>query len=217
MKPALLLLLAMSVPLLAPESANAQGFAPGLPLSLKTGGWARYRKEGADGPSTVVVRVGAKEKRKGRAGTWVAMEIDIPDAGRISIELLVAGARLEMKNVLALRAGFPNQKPQEQPPAADGEEAAVAEPKLVSQKQQKVSGKTIEVKTFDLGSGVLADWSEAVPGFGMVHMGGAEPVTLEDFGVGGDPWRGIPATAPELIQEPPAKKASPRPPPDDEP
>lgn len=174
--------------------ASAQEMVQGMQIVPIRQGWARYRREGPEGSSTVVIRVGATERRAGRAATWIGVETDVPEAGRLRIESLVAGTTLDPKNLLAIRVSVPGQEPREKAvtPRADGP-AVVAN--VVGKKQARISGKPIEVTTFEV-NGLVVDWSAAVPGFGFVRVGGSSPMALEDFGVGGDAWHSLAAPSP---------------------
>lgn len=196
---------------LAPLSAAAQQMAPGLPLVLTKDGWARYRMDDNEGPLTVVIRVGARDRRRGRQGTWIKVEVGVPEAGRMAVEYLVAGAVLDPQRVLAVRATVPGQPPKEEPPSEDDEPVPFPPPKALGKKQAQLGKRTLQVTTYELGTGLVVDWSARVPGFGFVRVLGESPMILEDFGVGGDPWRGIPVDAPAAVVPPASQDKPPQP------
>ena len=162
----------------------------GLRLVPTRGGWARYRTESSEGPTTLVVRVGGREARQGREGTWIAVEVDVPEAGRVVVEYLLAEGVLTPDHLLAMRASVAGQKPQERPlPArkAPPDAGALAQPRGTT--RERIGAKVIDVMRYSFAQGPGAGWSSAVPGFGLVRIEGPSGLVLEDFGVGGDPWR----------------------------
>lgn len=203
--------LALALAALSGAEAWAQGALPGLPIVPTPGGWARYRKDGQDGVVPVVMRVGPREKRNGREATWIGTEVEVPGAGRLLVEYLVAGKTLEPKNMLAVRASVPGQEKKEMPVPMTDDAEKLVKPTPLNKKLERISGKQIEVTTFSFGTGLTAEWSPSVPGFGFVRIAGKTAMVLEDFGVGGDPWRGAPVPAPPEVLPKAKPKDAPKP------
>ncbi|NTX35016.1 hypothetical protein HUA78_11235 [Myxococcus sp. CA033] len=197
-------LLSLLAVLVQAQVATPQGF-PELPIVPREGGWARYEALATDGPSRFVVKVGAPGRYQEKRGRWLEMEIEVPSSGRITIQFLVEGDRFGSNNVLLMRATIPGEKSREtaEPFKKDSAKSR-REGKFLQKTTETVAGKTLEVLEYTFSGGITAEWSAAVPGLGLVRMGGENPFHLVDFGVGGDPWKQ--RTTPAMFPAPPSKK-----------
>lgn len=182
---ALLSLLAL---LLQSQVAVPQGL-PELPLVVREGGWARYEAVSSDGPARIVVRVGAPGRHQGKRGRWFDMEVEIPSVGRASIQLLIEGERFSPNSLLLVRATLPGEKPRDTSGPFKDETSTRRQGRFLQKKTVTISGRALEVMEYSFSGGATAEWSTAVPGLGLVRLGGEDPLHLVDFGVGGDPWK----------------------------
>ncbi|MFY2562639.1 hypothetical protein ACN469_33915 [Corallococcus terminator] len=185
------------------QVTSPQSF-PELPLVVKEGGWARYEALSTDGPARFVVKVGAPGRHQQKRGRWLDLEIEVPSAGRISLQFLVEGDRFGASNILLMRATIPGEKPRESTEPFKNEPKSRREGKFLQKSTETLAGKVLEVMEYSFTGGNTAEWSAAVPGLGLVRMGGENPFHLVDFGVGGDPWKE--RTTPAMFPAPPPKK-----------
>ncbi|WP_246137201.1 hypothetical protein [Myxococcus llanfairpwllgwyngyllgogerychwyrndrobwllllantysiliogogogochensis] len=180
------------------------GGLPGLPLVEKEGGWARYEIVSPEGSTRFVVKVGAPGRKLDKAGRWMTLEVEVPSAGRVAIELLVAEGRFGPVNIVQMRLTLPGKKAREILDPFKNDTKSRREGKFLQKTTETVAGKTLEVLEYTFSGGITAEWSAAVPGLGLVRMGGENPFHLVDFGVGGDPWKE--RTTPAMFPAPPSKK-----------
>ncbi len=178
---------------MVPAAAQAQGNRWGgmldLPLVVKEQGWARYAVTTNEGePAEVVVKVGAPDRHKGKAGRWIAVETNMPEVGKVTLEMLVVGKLFTPMNLVKARARMPGQPAQESEPK--GTPAKPYTPRVIKTGTEQVVGQTLSVTEYGFPEGMTAVWSAAVPGLGIVRTTGQQPMRLVAFGVGGDPWKG---------------------------
>lgn|GEM_PF-2138652 len=176
----------------------------GLPLVEKEGGWARYESLSSEGPTRFVVKVGAPARKLDKPGRWMTLEVEVPSAGRVAIELLVVGGLFGPRNILEMRLTLPGKKAREIPDPFKNDTGSRREGKFLQKTTATVAGKVLEATEYSFFGGLTAEWSAAVPGLGLVRMGGENPFHLVDFGVGGDPWKE--RTTPAMFPAPPPKK-----------
>jgi hypothetical protein len=205
-------LLALASPARASQPVDlSAGPGIGLPLVPTPGGWARYLANASDGPAQFVIKVAGPGRAGGEKGTWIAVETEVPDLGRVTLELLVVGKTFEPANVRRARLKIPGQDPMDADEAPDASEP-VPKPKARGKFSLQLAGRVIELTEYVLADGVVAGWSKAVPGVGLTHVRGPEPVLLVAFGAGGDPWEGAGRTA-KWPASSPAQEAPQIPPP----
>ncbi|MCE9673052.1 hypothetical protein LY474_35125 [Myxococcus stipitatus] len=173
--------------------ANAQDGAMGamldLPLVLREGGWARYEGTSSDGPARFVFQVGAKGRHQGQQGQWVMLEVEVPSVGRMSFHFLVKGERFGPQGILLLKVFTPGQRTREVSQPFKDDPRPKRQGRFLQKRTETIAGRALEILEYSFPSGVMAEWSSAVPGMGLVRLGGPDPFHLVDFGVGGDPWK----------------------------
>lgn len=165
----------------------------GLPLVIKRGGWARYLTKSLDGTVQFVIRVGESERYEGQPGHWIEIEGETPQLERVALQLLVVGKTFEPANIRRARMKLPGRPPTDADPSAESA-APAPKPVLLQTARISVAGQQLEVSEYQLDGGVVAGWSQAVPGVGLTHVRGPEPVLLVAFGDKGDPWKRAGAT-----------------------
>ncbi|MCP3102133.1 hypothetical protein LZ198_25010 [Myxococcus sp. K15C18031901] len=178
---------------LVATSARAQEGALGgmldLPLVIHEGGWARYEGTSSDGPSRFVFKVGAKGRHRGQRGRWMLLDVEVPSVGRLSFHFLVKGERFGTKDILLMKVFTPGQRTREIAQPFKEDTPPKRQGRFLQKRTETVAGRTMEILEYSFPSGVMAEWSQSVPGMGLVRLGGADPFHLVDFGVGGDPWK----------------------------
>lgn len=196
MKPSYVLAL-----LLVSGSALAQDAGTGLwgfPTNPVKGGWARYVVDTELGPRTMVVRCkGASKDPKGRAGQRYDMELELPDAVRVTVRLWLTGKTASPENVLHMDVVGPDGKVKamEDDPDEAPEKGTQPVPRALGSARVPVGGVPVDTQQWAFPDGTRVGWSVKVPGLGLVYVLGESRLALVATGVGGDPWKGAERTA----------------------
>jgi len=188
-------LLSLAPPVHAQEGV---GGTFGLPMNIQPGGWARYVLDGEAGPRTLVIRCAGPGKHQGKAGQWLAMEVELPDALKLTLRMLVAGKVASPENVLTYEVKDPDGKvipvDEDKDGGKDGQ-GTPPPPKPLPDAVMQLGGKPLPYKQYLFPEGVRVGWSPKVPGLGFVYVTGGTRYALVATGVGGDPWKGAERTA----------------------
>ena len=199
---ALLLCLLLSAP--RAEAQGAVGATFGLPMNIQPGAWARYVLDGEAGPRTLVIRCAGPGSHKGKAGQWLALEVELPDALKVTLRMLVAGKVASPQSLLAFEVKDPDGKVVPVEEDGEAQEAPPAEPRPLPDAVLQLAGKPLPYKQYLFPEGVRVGWSPKVPGLGFVYVTGETRYALVAVGTGGDPWKGAARTAfwPENVPPP---------------
>ena len=196
-----MLLLLLGAPAVAQDVMR--GGMLGLPLVVREKGWARYEALAKDMPARFVVRVGATTRHEGQPGRWLDLEVEVPGTGRVLIQFLVVGAHFKANNIPLLRVTMPDKTQREHRTPFKQGPALRSDGRFLQKSSQRVADRLLEVMEYSFPGGILAEWSEAVPGLGLIRVNGADSFHLVDFGVGGDPWKE--KSTPPIFPAPPKK------------
>jgi hypothetical protein len=139
-----------------------------------------------------VRRVGEVANVGGERGRWLRSEFEVPEVGRIGIDVLVVGTTLNYQALRKVRVVGPFKQNEQTQAAVDRRLQVPEAPRatLTRKSTQQIAGRTIAVEEYDLDDGSYEAWSPDVPGTGIVRLSGVKQQMLVAFGVGGDPWDG---------------------------